>query len=75
MQRYQALKYFRRAQIFRLEQLEPAIARRAFHRAWRAPQAAAGGPIRLRQDERNVVPGVVQPEQRALSEFRGSRED
>jgi hypothetical protein len=37
--------------------------------------AAAGWPIRLRKDQRNAVPGIEQPGERALSECRGSCED
>jgi hypothetical protein len=36
---------------------------------------AAGRPIRLRQHQRDVVPGLEEPRQRALGEWRGAGED
>jgi hypothetical protein len=55
--------------------VETAIQRGRFHRARRAAHAAAGGTIRLCQDERNAVSRVVQPDERALSECRCSGEN
>jgi hypothetical protein len=37
--------------------------------------AAASGSIRLRKDKRNAMPGIEQPGESALSEWRGSCED
>jgi len=59
----------------RLEDLEAAALRQRFNRARRAVHAAARRPVRLRQNQRDLMPGVREPRERALGECRGPRED
>jgi hypothetical protein len=58
----------------RLEHRQPALDRQALHRARQRPQAAAGWPIGLRQDKRNVVTRVNEPPKRLRGELWGAGE-
>jgi hypothetical protein len=58
----------------RLQDGQPALDRQALHRARQRPQAAAGRPIGLRQDKRNVVAGVDEPPERLRGELWGTGE-
>jgi hypothetical protein len=62
-------------QRFGLREIETALERKPLDGARRRAQAAPGGTIRLREDERDVVAGVEQRCERALGEFRGAGED
>ena len=58
-----------------LEQLQAVRQRELLDGTWCRPQAAAGGPVRPRQNQRDGMAGVVQRGERALGEFRGAGED
>jgi hypothetical protein len=55
-----AVHNFGRSEMLRLKDSEPACKRQAFHRASYRLHTAPGRSIRLRQDERNVMPGLQQ---------------
>ena len=59
----------------RLEHGEPALRREMLDRARRRSHAAAGRPVGLRQNERDVVAGVQQARQRARGELGRAGED
>jgi len=63
------------AQSRRLEHLDAALDGEDFHRARIGAQAAASRPVRLRQNQRDVVPGLEQPGERSFSESRRAGED
>ena len=73
--RTQARRHFRWAQAFGLKNFKAARVRESLHRAWLAPHAAAGRAVRLRQNQRDFMPGLKQPRKRTLGECRGPRED
>jgi hypothetical protein len=55
-------------------QVQTVPQRQRLHGARRSAQAAARGPFRLRQHERDLVSGGEQRGQRACREFRGAGE-
>jgi hypothetical protein len=63
------------AQALRLAHLQAALEREALHRARARTQAAAGGPVGLREDQGDVVTGLEQPDQAAFRESGSPRED
>jgi hypothetical protein len=62
-------------ELLRLEHLQAACGRERLDRAGRDAQAAAGRTIRLGEDQRYGVRAAEDPAERALGEFRSSRED
>ena len=58
-----------------LENLETAPLRQSLHGARLVAHATAGRPVRLRQDQRDLMSCLKQPGEGALGECRGPRED
>jgi hypothetical protein len=56
-------------QILRLEYIEAATFGKPLDRALRGAQAASGRPVRLRQYQRDIMPGIKQRRQRARCEL------
>jgi hypothetical protein len=70
-----ALRVLRWPKAFRLKNGQAASDGEPLHGARARPHAAAGRPVGLRQDQRNVVAGLTQARQRPLGEWRGAGED
>jgi hypothetical protein len=64
-----------RAQILRLEDGQAARHGKPLYGALRRLEAAAGGAVRLGENQRDFVPRLEQPRQRPLGEGRGTGED
>jgi hypothetical protein len=75
LQRAQSLMGLRLAQRRRLVYIEALPFGEHLDRARRGVHAAAGGPVGLREDERDIVPGRDQPGEGAFSECRRAGED
>ena len=63
------------AQRLRLEHLETALQRETLDGVDRRLQAAPGGPVRLRQDESDLMTRLQKALERLLGKFGSSRED
>ena len=67
--------HFRVAQVRGLQNSDAVAQRQRLHRAVRRSHAAAGGPVRLRKDEGDVVSRVDQPGESPFSEGGSACED